>query len=116
MHFKGSLVEFTILQCVVFLSLEDIYILMNSADPMKCHILWHFIWAFTVCQSTPLGIPSIQSVNRSLAHSSPQLLSKGTETGSLVQELSSLVSKNLLWFSKTCVKWQLKNTQKQLMA
>ena len=22
---------------------------------MKCHTLWHFIWALTVCQRTPLG-------------------------------------------------------------
>ena len=31
---------------------------------MKCHILWHFIWAFTVCQSTPLVVSSIQRVKR----------------------------------------------------
>ena len=23
---------------------------------MKCRILWHFIWVFTVCESTPLGV------------------------------------------------------------
>ena len=26
---------------------------------MKCHIMWHFIWVFTVCQSTRLGISSL---------------------------------------------------------
>ena len=31
---------------------------------MKCHILRHFISVFTVCQSTPLGVSSIQRVKR----------------------------------------------------
>ena len=29
---------------------------------MKCSIMLHFIWAFTVCQSTHLGVSSIQKV------------------------------------------------------
>ena len=31
----------------VFLS-EDIFIVTNSVDLMKCHIMWHFIWVFIV--------------------------------------------------------------------
>ena len=31
---------------------------------MKCHILWHFIWVFTVCESTFLEVSSIQRVNK----------------------------------------------------
>ena len=27
---------------------------------MKCHILWHYIWACTVCQINPYRGPSIQ--------------------------------------------------------
>ena len=29
---------------------------------MKCRILRHFIWVFTVCKSTPLGASNIQRV------------------------------------------------------
>ena len=29
---------------------------------MKCSIMLHFIWVFTVCQSTRLGVSSIQRV------------------------------------------------------
>ena len=32
-----------------------------TSVPEDC-ILWHFIWVFTVCQSTPLGISSKQHV------------------------------------------------------
>ena len=27
---------------------------------MKCDIMWHFIWVFTVCLSTHLGVTSLQ--------------------------------------------------------
>ena len=30
---------------------------------MKCSILQHFTWDFTVCQSTHLGVSSLQRVN-----------------------------------------------------
>ena len=30
---------------------------------MKCSIMLHFIWVFTVCKSTPLGVSLIQRVN-----------------------------------------------------
>ena len=36
---------------VEFLSVNIIFILANSADLVKCHVLWHFIWVFTVCKS-----------------------------------------------------------------
>ena len=31
---------------------------------MKCHIMWHFIWVFTVCKSTHLGVSCLQRVKR----------------------------------------------------
>ena len=39
---------------------ENCYNFRNSADPvlMKCRIIQHFIWVFTVCQSTGLCISS----------------------------------------------------------
>ena len=30
---------------------------------MKCHVMGHFIWVFTACQSTYVGVTSIQNVN-----------------------------------------------------
>ena len=33
---------------------------------MKCRIMWHFIWVFTVCQSTCLGISGPQRVEHIL--------------------------------------------------
>ena len=48
--------------CTSVLELEGCFILENSVDLMKCHILWHFIWVFSVCQSTHLRVSSIQRV------------------------------------------------------
>ena len=33
---------------------------------MKCSIILHFIWVFTVCQSTCFGAPSIQRINQNM--------------------------------------------------
>ena len=38
------------------------FVLANSADLMKCRIKWHFIWVFTVCYSTLLGVSGLQRV------------------------------------------------------
>ena len=46
----------------VFLSLEIDFVLANSADPDE---MPHFIWVFTVCQSTCLGVSAPQRVNDS---------------------------------------------------
>ena len=35
---------------------------------MKCSIMLHFIWVFTVCKSTHLGVSRIQRVNRIPIH------------------------------------------------
>ena len=35
-----------------FLSLKIDFVIVNSAMLMKCHTTWHFMWVFTVCQST----------------------------------------------------------------
>ena len=51
LSFKGSKVELRSYD--IFLSLKVVLILANNAD-------LHFIWVFTVCQSTHLGVPSIQ--------------------------------------------------------
>ena len=59
---KGSQV---IISNNVFLSLKVKInsVLVNSVDSMKCRIMWHFIWVFTVCQSTCLKVSSAQKVN-----------------------------------------------------
>ena len=36
--------------------------LANSADPDEMPHMWHFIWVFTVYQSTYLGIYGLQKV------------------------------------------------------
>ena len=60
-YFKGSQV---IISKNIFLSLKIDFVLGYSADPeeMPHHAVWHFIWFFTVCQSTSLGIPGTQGV------------------------------------------------------
>ena len=30
----------------------------------KCHIMWHFIWVFAVCQSTHIGVSGLQRVKK----------------------------------------------------
>ena len=44
-------------------ALPFVLILANSADLIKCSIMLHFIWVFTVCQSTSLEFSSFQRVN-----------------------------------------------------
>ena len=54
---------------------------------MKCRILRHFIWVFTVCQNTPIGVSTLQRVNyptENVHHLSP-----GTEVIKLVFILNS---------------------------
>ena len=36
----------------VFLSLKAVFVIANTVDLMKCHILWHFIKVYTVCISS----------------------------------------------------------------
>ena len=46
-----------------FLSLKVVLILAHSSDPDKMHQYYaDFIWLFTVCQRTSLGVSSIQKV------------------------------------------------------
>ena len=47
----------------VFLSLKVVLILANSVDPDGMQHYAVFIWAFTVYQSTYLGVSTIQRVN-----------------------------------------------------
>ena len=62
MYFKGH--RYHVLNHDVFVSLKHILILANSADYDE--IMLHFIWVFTVCQSTGLGVSSMQRVKMSL--------------------------------------------------
>ena len=55
-YFKGSQVESSIFY--VFLSMKAVVILANSADPNKMH----FIWVFTICKSTCVGVSPLQWV------------------------------------------------------
>ena len=44
--------------------LKIVFILPNSAEAlMKYHVLPHFIWDFTVCQSNPVEVSSIHMAN-----------------------------------------------------
>ena len=45
-----------------FLSLKIDFVIANSAMLMKCHNIWHFMWVFTVCQSTHLRVFGLQRV------------------------------------------------------
>ena len=57
MYIEGLQVKSS--QNIVFLSLKIDFVLANSADPDEMpHNMWHFIWVFTVCQSTPFGVSS----------------------------------------------------------
>ena len=48
---------------VLFLSLKIVFVLANSVDPDEMlHIMQHFTWVFTVCQSTGLRISGPQRV------------------------------------------------------
>ena len=60
---------------------------------MKCRTLWHFIWVFTVCQNTPVGVSSIQRVNMFL-----KPLAK-----SRVLNLFLFLNQNMLWVLKRTV-------------
>ena len=48
----------------VFLSLTVVLILADCADPDEMH----FIWVFTVCQSTSLGVVCVCQVYKGLQH------------------------------------------------
>ena len=43
---------YTLKKNIVFLSLKIDFVLQTVKTLMKCHIMWHFIWVYTVCQST----------------------------------------------------------------
>ena len=45
---------------IELLSLKMVLVLTDSVDPDE---MLHFIWVFTVCQNTHLGVSSIQRVN-----------------------------------------------------
>ena len=49
----------------IFLS-ENHFVLANSANPDEMYLMRHFIWVFTVCHSTHLGVSSPQRVNNKL--------------------------------------------------
>ena len=53
-----TLLEISCHGSIVFLSLKIVFILANRADPdeMTPCLVPHFIWVFTVCQSTCLQV------------------------------------------------------------
>ena len=62
-YVKGSQVIISKLRCILvsegfFSPCQTVQILM------KCLIVWHFIWIFTVCQSTCSGVSSVQRVDK----------------------------------------------------
>ena len=62
MQFKGSKIEFS--KLYIFLSVNVVVTLVNTADPDEMQQMLHFIWVFTVCQSTHLAVSSIKRVKR----------------------------------------------------
>ena len=48
----------------LFLPLAIDFVLANSADPDEIHIMRHFIWVFTYCQITHLGVSCLQKAKR----------------------------------------------------
>ena len=76
LYFKGlrvvvsKLRRISVLECCFNLSKQCRIIIL-----MKCRILPHFIWVFTVCQSTPhLGVSTIHRVKGCLHYISFMLL------------------------------------------
>ena len=67
-YFKRSQVEFSLFN--VFLSLKIVFISETVQTLMKCSSMLHFIWVYTVCQTTRLGVSSIQRVNIEMAKNS----------------------------------------------
>ena len=57
-YIKKSQVKFQ--TKIVFLTLRIVLVLANSVDPDNCAFMQHFIWVFTVCQSTHLEVSSRQ--------------------------------------------------------
>ena len=43
-----------------FLFMKDVLIIVNRVDPDKMQHYAHYIWVFTICQSTRLGVSSVQ--------------------------------------------------------
>ena len=50
------------LNVIEFLSQKNDIVLANSTDLVESCVLQHFIWVFTVCQSTCLEVSSLQKV------------------------------------------------------
>ena len=49
--------------CAVFLSLKIHFVFKQTVQTlMKGHIVHHFIWVFTVCLSTGLGVSNLQRI------------------------------------------------------
>ena len=48
--------------CII--SLKIVFVFANNVDPGEIpYLMQHFIWGFTICQSTHLGFTSVQKVN-----------------------------------------------------
>ena len=65
----------------MLLSEDLFYLYTNSVDPdemqhNKCSIMLHFIWVFTVCKSTRLGVCRIQRIKIKLSFPGFEFLSE----------------------------------------
>ena len=55
----------------------------------RYRILWHFIWIFTACRSTSLGVPSLQTFEESHANSMSRILTS-KKANALILERGTL--------------------------
>ena len=60
LYFNGS--QFNIFNLNIIVLLKIVYILANSADPDEMPHEQHFIWVFTVCQTTYLSVSRMKRV------------------------------------------------------
>ena len=62
-YVKGSQVIISKLRCI--LVSEGFFSPCQTVQTlMKCLMVWHFIWIFTVCHSTCSGVSSVQRVDK----------------------------------------------------
>ena len=71
----GKIQKCTLCQIIIFkkyciLLSGDIFLPLQMVDTlMKCSIMLHFIWVFTVCKSTRLGVSQIQAIKQAKTES-----------------------------------------------
>ena len=56
-HFHSDLISQTISMVLSILYFNGLFLSLQTVQTlMKCHLVWRFIWVFTVCKSTCLPV------------------------------------------------------------